>query len=208
MLSVAGGPPPIIMVTSPNPSEGKTTVSVNLAATLALNNSKVLIIDADMRKPGVHKAFLKPNQPGLSNLLTGNATLEEVIFPTPTPDLFFMPAGSVPPNPVEILSSDGFSELINRLRAEYSFIIIDTPPTIGFADARIISSLVNAVILVISHHITSKKAAHLAAQMLFSVNAKILGGVLNMSDEDSLKYEGYSRKKYYDYYQTNYPTRT
>jgi succinoglycan biosynthesis transport protein ExoP len=206
MLSVAGGPPPIIMVTSPNPSEGKTTVSVNLAATLALNHSKVLIIDADMRKPAVHKAFHKPNQPGLSNLLTGNATLEEVVLPTPIPDFFFIPAGSVPPNPVQILSSDGFRELINRVRAEYSFIIIDTPPTIGFADARIISSLVNAVVLVMSQGKTSKKAAYLAAQMLFSVNAKILGGVLNMSDDNSLKHEGYSFTKYNDYFQSNLPS--
>jgi polysaccharide biosynthesis transport protein len=203
MLSVAGGPPPIILVTSPNPSEGKTTVSTNLAAALALNHRKVLIIDTDMRKPSVHKVFNKPNHPGLSNLLTGNATLEEVVLPTPIADLFLLPAGSIPPNPVEILSSKGFSDLIRRLHAEYSFIVIDTPPTIGFADARIISSLVNAVILVISHHITSKKSAHLATQMLFSVNAKILGGVLNMTADNSLKQEGYNLTKYNDYYQNN-----
>jgi capsular exopolysaccharide synthesis family protein len=202
MLSAAGGAPPIIMVTSPNPAEGKTTISVNLAATLALNHSKVLIIDADMRKPSVHKAFNKPNHPGLSNLLTGNATLEEVVLPTPIADLFFIPAGFVPPNPIEMLSSKGFSDLISRLRAEYSFIVIDTPPTIGFADARIISALANAVIMVIHHNKTTRKAGYLATQLLFNVNAKILGGVLNMGDDDTLKYEGYTFSKYQDYFPT------
>jgi len=205
MLSAAGGPPPIIMVTSPSPAEGKTTISVNLAATWALNHSKVLIIDADMRKPSVHKAFHKPNHPGLSNLLTGNATLEEVVLPTPIADLFFLPAGSVPPNPVEILSSKGFSDLLSRLHTEYSFIIIDTPPTIGFADARIISSLTNAVVLVINHNATSRRSGYLATQLLFSVNAKILGGVLNMSKESSLNYEGYGFSKYSDYFHNQLP---
>jgi len=206
MLSAAGGAPPIIMVTSPNPAEGKTTISLNLAATLALNHSKVLIIDADMRKPSVHKAFNKPNHPGLSNLLTGNATLEEVVLPTPIADLFFIPAGSIAPNPVEILSSKGFSDLISRLHTEYSFIVIDTPPTIGFADARIISALTDAVIMVINHNKTSKKAGYLATQLLFNVNAKILGGVLNMSDGDVLKHEGYIYSMYQDYFPTKYLT--
>lgn len=205
MLSAAGGPPPIIMVTSPNPAEGKTTISVNLAATLALNHSKVLIIDADMRKPSVHKVFHKPNHPGLSNLLTGNATLEEVVLPTPITDLFFLPAGSIPPNPIEILSSKGFSDLISRLHTEYSFIVIDTPPTIGFADARIISPLTNAVVLVINHNATSRRSGYLATQLLFNVNAKILGGVLNMSEESSLNYEGYGITMYSDYYHNQIP---
>jgi polysaccharide biosynthesis transport protein len=203
MLSAPGGAPPIIMVTSPNPAEGKTTISLNLAVSLALNHTKTLIIDADMRKPSVHKAFHKPNQPGLSNLLTGNATLEEVVHSTPLSDLYFIPAGSLPPNPIEILLSQGIRDLLNRLHAEYSFIVIDTPPIVGFADARIISSLVNAVVLVISHNKTSRKAGHMAAQMLFSGNAKILGGVLNMSQNDSLRYEGYLHKSYKDYYLNN-----
>ena len=133
-------------------------------------------------------------------MLTGNATLEEVVLPTPIADLFFIPAGSVPPNPVEILSSKDFSDLISRLHAEYSFIVMDTPPAIGFADARIISPLADAVIMVINHNATSRKAGYLATQMLFSVNAKILGGVLNMSEDSSLKYEGYNLSKYNDYY--------
>jgi polysaccharide biosynthesis transport protein len=205
MLSVAGGPPPIIMVTSPNPAEGKTTISLNLAATLALTHSKVLIIDADMRKPSVHKAFHKPNNPGLSNLLTGSGTLEEVVLPTPIADLFVLPAGSIPPNPIEILSSNGFSDLISRLRTEYSFIIIDTPPTIGFADARIISQLTDSVVLVINHNVTSRKSGYLAAQLLFNVNAKILGGVLNMCDKSNLNSEGYNIGKYSDYYHNEIP---
>lgn len=203
LLSAAGGPPPIIMVASPNPSEGKTTISINLAATLALNHSKVLIIDADMRKPSVHKAFNKPNLLGLSNLLTGNATLEEVVLPTPIGDLFFISAGSIPPNPIEILTSQSFSDLISRLHKEYAFIVIDTPPTIGFADARIISSLVNAVIMVIKHNGTSRKAGNLATHLLFSVNARILGGVLNMSESGNLKYEGYFSNRYKEYYNIN-----
>jgi capsular exopolysaccharide synthesis family protein len=205
MLSAPEGAPSIIMVTSPNAADGKTTISVNLASTLALNRTKVLIIDADMRKPSVHKTFHKPNQPGLSNLLMGNATLEEVVLSTPLPDLFFIPGGSVPPNPMEILISQGFRDLFHRLRAEYSFIVIDTPPIIEFADARIISSLVDAVILVINHNKTTRKAGQLAAQMLYSVNAKILGGVLNMSEESILNYEGYGFRRYSGYYANQKP---
>jgi polysaccharide biosynthesis transport protein len=205
MLSAPGGAPSIIMVTSPHPADGKTTISVNLAATLALNHTKVLIIDADMRKPSVHKAFHKPNQPGLSDLLTGNATLEEVVLSTPLSGLFFIPGGSVPPNPMETLISQGLRDLFNRLHKEYSFIIIDTPPIIEFADARIISTLADAVVLVIHHNKTTRKAGHLATKMLFSVNAKILGGVLNMSEKCSLNYEGYGLSKDSDYYPDQIP---
>lgn len=200
MLSSAGGPPPTIMVTSPNPAEGKSMISSNLAASLAFKGQNVVVIDADLRKPSIHKIFGQPNTMGLSNLITGNATLEEIIRPTAVSNLFFISGGSIPPNPVEILSSQAFSDLINRLRAEFAFVVIDTPPVIGFADARIISSLVNAVILVINHNTTSRKSGYLATQLLFSVNAKVMGAVLNMSEGDSLRYEGYLNKSYYKYY--------
>jgi succinoglycan biosynthesis transport protein ExoP len=205
LLSSPGGPPGTIIVTSANPSEGKTTISVNLASALALNGKKVVIIDADMRKPRIHTIFQHPGYPGLSNFLTGGASLTETLQPTDVPDLFIIPAGTVPPNPAQLVTSEAFMGLLQELKKDFHHVIVDTPPLIGFADALAISSLADGVLLVVKHHSTSREAIRLGVQLLTQVRAPILGAILNMAQRDKLGYGGYyDYYKYYSHYHKKY----
>jgi capsular exopolysaccharide synthesis family protein len=202
LLSTAGGAPGGIMITSANPDEGKTTVAINLATSLAMNNRKVVLIDADLRKPSVHPVFQEPLTPGLSSYLTGTARLEEVVRPTFVPNLSVVTAGPVPPNPIELLTSQLFLSLLAELRREFHHVIIDTPPILGFADGRAVAPLSDGVIVVVKHHATKREAGRLAVNLLAQVNAPILGGVLTMAEGDKLGYGGYlgHYKNYARYY--------
>jgi succinoglycan biosynthesis transport protein ExoP len=203
MLSTSGGPPRTLLVASPNPQEGKTTLSLNLASAMAMDKScKVLIIDCDLRKPRIHQVLQESHQPGLSNFLTGSASLAEVIRPTPIPNLFFIPAGPIPPNPVQLLVSQAFKDLLANLRKDYHHIVFDVPPIIGFADGRVISQLVDGTLLVVRNHHTSRDAAKLAINLLNQAQANILGVVLNMAHKGRLGYGGYY--EYYKYYSRYY----
>jgi capsular exopolysaccharide synthesis family protein len=202
MLSLSEAPPQAIVVTSANPNEGKTTIAANLAAVLAGSNRKCLLLDCDVRKPTLHKAFHQPLRPGLSNYLTGNATLEEIIRPTDVPNLYFIPAGPTPPNPNDLFNSTSFKNLITRLRQDFDHLIIDSAPVIGFADGLTISTMADGVLFVVKHHSTSREAGHLAIQLLSQTNARILGGILNMARKDRMGYGGYYG--YYQYYHKHY----
>lgn len=196
MLSVSEGPPQVIVVTSANPGEGKSTISSNLAIAMASPDRKCLLLDCDLRKPTIHKVFSMPLQPGLTNYLTGTATLEEIIHPTDIPNLYIVPAGPTPPNPNELFNSKAFKNVIEEFRKEFQNIIMDSPPTIGFADSRSIASLVDGLVLVFKHHSTNREAGRLTIQMLSQSNCRILGGILTMAKKDHLGYSGY-----YGYYQ-------
>jgi polysaccharide biosynthesis transport protein len=202
MLSVSEAPPQAIVVTSASPDEGKTTMALNLGFVMASAERKGLIIDCDLRKPGIHKSFDQALQPGLSNYLTGSATFEDIIRATKVPNLYFIPAGATPPNPNELLGSEAFKKLTDRLRMEFQYIIFDTPPLIGFADARLIASYADGVVFTVKHHSTSREAGRLATQMLFQNNCRILGGVLSMAQKEHLGYGGYY--SYYQYYHKYY----
>jgi capsular exopolysaccharide synthesis family protein len=205
LLSAAESTPKTIMVTSGSPAEGKTTVSVNLAAALASPDRRCVIIDCDVRKARIHQVFQTPGQPGLTNYLTGTATAEEIIHTTSVPNLYFIPAGPTPPNPNELFSSALFGNFINQLRSEYDYVIVDSPPIIGFADGRTISSIVDGVLFVIKHHSTTREAGRLAMQLLAQSNARVLGGVLTMIKAERLGYTGYySYYKGYDKTYSNY----
>lgn len=206
MLSVSGGPPRAIMVASPNPGEGKTTLAINLAIALASNDRKVVLLDCDLRKPTIHKVFGQALQPGISNYLTGSASLNEILRSTEIPHLFFIPGGTLPPSPVELVSSKPFEELLLHLRTEFQHVIVDTPPLIEFADARCIANLVDGSLIVVRNHFTSRKAGSLARQLLTQVNAPVIGGVLNMATSNRLGYGGYyyGYSKYYSKYYKNY----
>lgn len=207
MLSSAGGAPAAIMITSPNPNEGKTTISLNIASALAMNNRKVVILDADLRKPSLHSILQEPMQPGLSNFLTGTASLAEIIRPTEIPNLFFISAGTTPPNPIELLSSDAFGNLLKKLRQDFRHLVLDTPPILGFTDGRAISALVDGAILIFKHNYTRRENGLLAMQLLAQVNAPILGGILNMARKDRLGYgERYGYYYYAKYYNEYYDT--
>ncbi len=202
MLSASGQPPCAIMVTSPNPSEGKSMLVSNLAQSYALNDRRVVLIDCDLRKPRLHKSFQLQNQPGLSNYLTGNATLEEILQATSVPNLTLITAGARPPSPANLLNSEIFKELLAQLRQQFRHIIIDTPPVLGFADARFISVLVDGVLLVVRCHFTHKSSGRLAQQLLNQ--APLLGTVLNSVDSHGRGYGNYYYSNHYKYYSKYY----
>lgn len=202
LLSTGGKPPRILMVTSPERSAGKTTTSINTAISLTKSDVKVVLIDADMRKPRLHRVFELENTKGLSTFLSGNAEFDDgLIQPTTIDNLDIIAAGPVPPNPAELLTSYRFQDLLHGLYPLYNFIVIDTPPVLGIADPLIISSRTDGVIMVVRSGQTSKEAVHEAKRLLLSVNAKILGVVLNSVDQGAMRYSYYYN--YYKYYYSN-----
>lgn len=200
LFSTAGKPPKVMMITSARREEGKTTTAINTAASLTKSDARVVIIDGDMRRPRLHKVFGVSNASGLSSFLSGNEEFGGgLIKKTDIPGLDVMPSGPLPPNPAELLSSYRLRELIEGLYPIYNFIIFDAPPILGLADAAITSTQTDGVILVVRAGQTPKDAAMQAKKILESVNAKILGVVLNAMSHANLKY--YS---YYQYYYQNY----
>ncbi|MBM4293295.1 MAG: polysaccharide biosynthesis tyrosine autokinase [Deltaproteobacteria bacterium] len=199
LLSASGSAPRVLMIASGGPAEGKTTVCLNLAAVLAGSDRRCVILDCDLRKPRIHQVLDQPLRPGLTNYLTGTAALEDIIRPTDIPNLYFIPAGPTPPNPNELFSSAVFENLLNHLRREYQNVIIDSPPIIGFADGRTISTFVDGVLFVVKHHFTTREIGRLAIQLLTQNHTRILGGILTMTRVGYGGYYGYYRdyQKYY-----------
>jgi succinoglycan biosynthesis transport protein ExoP len=198
LLSTGGRPPRIMAVTSPQREEGKTTTVINTAISFAKSNEKVLIIDADMRKPRLHKVFDIDNTKGLSTYLSGIEELtEDLIKETQIPNLNVIPSGPTPPNPAELLSSPKLKELLNSLFL-YNFIIFDTPPALGIPDAIILGPQTDGVIVVAKSGKTTKEAALESKKVLEAVGAKILGIVLNSVEKSAMRYSHYYN--YYRYY--------
>jgi succinoglycan biosynthesis transport protein ExoP len=208
LLSNLGAPPKVIMVTSARPQEGKTTTSINTAIVLAQKGVRVLLIDADLRRPSVHKTLGMGPRSGLSNVLTGSATPQQTITTsTILPNLFIMPAGTPPPNPAELLASLNMRTLIAELRGQYDHIVIDTPPTLSVTDAVVLSPTADATILVIRSGQTTKQALRRARDVLMQVNAHVAGVLLNAVDLTSPDYYYYYeyQGKYGQYYQEDPP---
>lgn len=200
MLSMSGQPPTAILITSPNPEEGKSTLVSNLALSFALQGRPTVIIDGDLRKPRIHQMFALDSQPGLSNYLTGNSTKEEILRSTSFPNLMVITAGARAPNPGYLFDSESFKDLIDLLRQDFRHIIIDTPPILGFTDARIISATVDGVLLLTKCQSTHKKAAKLAHQHLRQINAPVIGVVLNFVGTSKYGYGDYNYHYNYKYY--------
>ena len=208
LLSSLGAPPKVIMVTSARPQEGKTTTAINSAIVLAQKGVRVLLVDADLRRPSVHKTLGMGPRSGLSNVLTGNATLEQAIAPSPIlPNLFVLAAGSPPPNPAELLASSNMKDVLNELRQQFDHVVIDTPPTLSVTDAVVLSPRVDAIILVIRSGQTTKQALRRARDILMQVNAHVTGVLLNAVDLTSPDYYYYYeyQGKYSQYYQEDPP---
>ena len=202
LLSSVGGPPKIILITSALPQEGKTTTSLNCAIVLAQKGSRVLLIDADLRRPSIHKTMGVGPRTGLSNVLTGSAALQPTTVPFPAlPMLHVLPAGTPPPNPAELLASAKMREILEELKEQYDHIVIDTPPTLSVTDAVIMSQTADAVVLVIRSGQTTKQALRRARDILLRVNAKVSGVLLNAADLHSPDYY------YYYEYQSKYGSR-
>ena len=205
LLSNLGAPPKVIMVTSALPQEGKTTTSINCAVVLAQKkDSRVLLIDADLRRPSIHKKLGMDPGNGLSKLLTDSETnLDDVITSTTVlPNLFVLPAGKTPPNPAELLASSNMRDLLADLREKYDHIVIDTPPSLSVTDAVVLSPRADAVVLVIRSGQTTKQALRRSRDILTQVNAKVVGVLLNAVDLSSPDYYYYYeyQSKYARYY--------
>jgi polysaccharide biosynthesis transport protein len=208
LLSNLGAPPKVIMVTSARPQEGKTTTSINTAIVLAQKGVRVLLVDADLRRPSIHKTLGMGPRSGLSNVLTGSATMQQTITTSPVlPNLFIMPAGTPPPNPAELLASSNMRDLITELRGMYDHIVIDTPPTLSVTDAVVLSPRADATILVIRSGQTTKPALRRSREILMQVNAHVAGVLLNAVDLTSPDYYYYYeyQGKYGHYYQEDGP---
>lgn len=200
LLSQAGHPPQVILVTSALPREGKTTAAANLAVTLAQLGDRTLLIDADLRKPGVGRALSLNDgkYAGLSSYLAGVATLDMVIVPHPhINNLSAMPTGPIPPNPADLLSSNKLADAILELRKHYKFVVIDSPPIMAATDAVIISVKTDGVLLVVRSGETPKEAFTRTRDLLASVKCRLLGVVLNAVDSNAPDY--YYSYRYYPY---------
>ena len=177
-----------LTVTSTGPGEGKTLVASNLAIGLAQAGRRVLLIDADMRKPRVHTVFNKSQQPGLSNVLVGRAKFSESVLSTKVPGLWIVPAGAAPPNPSELLGSKRFADLMASLGQKFDWVIIDTPPVMAVTDSAVVAHLTTGVLFVVGADMTSRHAAQRAVEQLDRSHARFVGVVLNRVD---LKHNAY-----------------
>jgi capsular exopolysaccharide synthesis family protein len=200
LLSQAEHPPQVILVTSALPREGKTTAAVNLAVTLAQLGDRTLLVDSDMRKPGIRRALnmTTGKDVGLSSYLAGVCTLDEATILHPAiPNLTALPTGPVPPSPADLLSSHRMREGIAELRRQFKFIVIDSPPIMAATDAVILSALTDGVLLIVRSGETPKEAFTRARDLLAAVKARLLGVVLNAVDSSAPDY--YYSYRYYPY---------
>jgi capsular exopolysaccharide synthesis family protein len=202
LLSSPGHPPRTIVVTSAAPSEGKTTTAVNLAISLTQAGSKVVLIDADMRKPRISGILSLNAEVGLSAFLAGTAKLRDVIYSTSIPNLLFIPCGVVPPNPAELILSKGFCQMMEVLREYFDYIVLDTPPLGNVSDARILASTADSTLLVVRAFSTPRHYAQEAIAHLSNAQARVGGVVLN--DVDVRRRSYYSGYSYYDTYYSGY----
>lgn len=201
LLTGIDEPKKMIVVTSSVPNEGKSMVAVNLAMALA-QMGKVLLIDCDMRKPSIGKVFeLNQNANGLSQFVSGNSPLDNCVYHKKEENISVMPAGMIPPNPLELISSKRFKDGLEVLKMKYDHIVIDTAPVMAVSDAVVLSTLVNSLIYVVKAEETPYQLAQKGLSKLQKVNAPITGVVLNqiVADKHSGKY-GYYEGEYHEHY--------
>ena len=200
LLSSTGKPPKFIVLTSATPSEGKTTAASNLAAILAQRDTRVLLIDGDLRRPNIHHRFGLNGKIGLTTVLTGATRLEDTVQRIPEiPNLDILPSGPVPPFPTEMLSSDAMNTILRRCGEMYDYIVIDSPPILSVTDGVILAREADAVVLVVRHGKSSKHVVRRARDLLLRSGAAITGIVLNAVDLNSPEYYGYYGYSGYSY---------
>jgi capsular exopolysaccharide synthesis family protein len=201
LLSTAGHAPKSLLVTSSLPSEGKTTTATNTAISLAQTGAKVLLIDADMRRPRLHDVFDLDNKDGLSTLLSSDLSTAQ-LFKTIRYDdgtkLNLMTSGPIPPNPAELIGSDQMSNLLKLLQEHFTHVVIDSPPIASFTDGVLIASMVDGLILVVHSGKSSRQVVRRSCQLLNEIGARIFGVVLNKINLDS------ANTYYYQHYRDSY----
>lgn len=198
LFSSPGSPPRVILLTSAAASEGKTATSLNLATTLATAGSSVLLIDCDLRRPSCHRAFGVSNENGLSRYLAGQVEFSDVVHPVEVPNLHFVPAGPTPPNPAELVGSERMRDTLERLRDEYDFVIIDSPPTLPVTDAVLLGREADGVILVVKGNDTPRELVRRARDQLTQSGVHMLGALINNVNRGWGELYGYGR--YYGAY--------
>ncbi len=196
-FSSIDAPAKLIAVTSSNQSEGKTATISNLAVTYAQIGRRVLLIDADMRRPAVHRLFGLSNRRGLTNALISKGDYNDYVVETPTENLFLLPSGPIPPNPAEILMSDSFTHILEASRSDFDLVLVDSPPVGVVTDGAIVASKVDGVVYVVRAGKVDRRQLQRAASLLKQVKARVLGYILNGVNEDTDDY-------YYMYYQQDY----
>jgi exopolysaccharide transport family protein len=206
LFSTASSAGRAILVSSANPSEGKTTTVANLAESLAQNGARVLAVDGDLRRPTLHQHFGAHKTPGLSDLIVGKSQASQVIQSTRTKGLQVLPCGYIPPNPTELLGSGNMREVIQALREHYDWVIIDAPPILAMADAQVLCPLVDGLVLVVGAEMSPRPAVQRAVEHIQGVGAKIIGVVLNKVDLERNSY--YYGQYYGEYYRSYYADQT
>jgi capsular exopolysaccharide synthesis family protein len=188
-----------VLITSATPGEGKSTVAANLAVAFAQNGANVCLIDADLRRPTIHKIFGIGSYPGLTTALLGDASHhEQAAVKTEVPGLKVIPSGPIPPNPAELLGSGKMERFLRELEERFDMVIIDTPPMLAVADAAVLAPKVGGVLMVTRAGEVARQQVVRAKQALDAVKANVLGAVL-----DGVSPEGRDGYYYYYYYQTH-----
>jgi capsular exopolysaccharide synthesis family protein len=185
-----------MVVTSASPEEGKSTTLANLAVAVAQAGKKVILVDCDLRRPSLHQIFDARNAPGLSDMMRDDALMSQPpLQETAVPNLYLLPSGTIPPNPAELLASRRMSEVIAALQQRAEMVLFDAPPVIAVTDAAVLSSKVDAVLLVISAGKTKREHAKKAKALLDKVNAHLIGTVLNNVKGETSLYQYYASEE-------------
>jgi capsular exopolysaccharide synthesis family protein len=168
-----------MLITSSGPREGKSATAVAAGIVMAQSGNRVLLVDTDMRRPRLHRAFGVPNDRGVSSVLVGDAQLDEVVKSTEIPGLFLIPSGPIPPNPAEIFHTQAFRDFVGTVSSRFDRIVFDSPPVNAVADPVVLSTQVDGTLLVIRASVTHKALARRVIRVLGDVKARIFGAVLN-----------------------------
>jgi polysaccharide biosynthesis transport protein len=204
LLSTAGHAPKSLLITSSLPSEGKTTTAVNTAISLAQTGAKVLVIDADMRRPRLHSVFGVSNAAGLSTILSSDMKDEDILNIIQYENdskLNLLPSGPIPPNPAELIGSEQMANLLKAMQNHFTHVVVDSPPIASFTDGVLIASMVDGVILVVHSGKSSRQVVRRSRQLLQDINAKVFGVVLNnvnlRSQDNYYYYQSYYHRDHY-----------
>jgi capsular exopolysaccharide synthesis family protein len=196
LFSLRNGSPRTVLVTSPAPGDGKTTVAANLAIAFAHQGMRVLLIDADMRRGRMHDLFRAPREPGLSQVLTGELPIEAVVRSTPIADLFTITTGRLPDAPAELVGSAAMRSTLEQLTRDFGMVVIDSPPVLAASDAAVIASLADATVMVVRAGRSHEEEVQATMDQLVAVGGKVVGAVLNDPNATVRAYGSY----YYKYY--------
>ncbi len=196
----------VIVVSSAEPNAGKSTVSCNLAITMAQTGARVLLIDADMRKPSQHKTFRVPKAKGLSRILSGQLTAEDCLVRDAARGLDLIPCGALPPNPSELLGSDAMRDLLEQMALQYDYVFVDTPPLGVVSDSLVLVEEAAGMVLVARQGQTTYDELQNAVEAVRGCHGNLLGVVISDMRENPRTYGRYDRYHYYKAYDYSYTT--